>query len=195
MASSHSYNTGLHRHRNHGLAPSPNITIYNTTPAHDTSHEIRDAELAETEMLRVIESQEWRYWTSIERHRVPSTNWIVIHQIIVAISKATDDLRAWIRLYGLAGGAAVMIFGKKSVWEVETKVLGDPGAAPALEFKKIIEDESGRIGISVCSLHLKISYQLVTRDIGCDYHSSGFHWTQSAEYGSNSLDCPCCVHI
>ncbi|KAF2656451.1 hypothetical protein K491DRAFT_551019, partial [Lophiostoma macrostomum CBS 122681] len=64
------------------------------------------------------------------------------------IHKATSDLRAWIRLYGLVEGAAVATFGKKSVWTMEAKVLSEPDPGSALKFKKIIEDESGRIGIS-----------------------------------------------
>lgn len=37
---------------------------------------------------------------------------------------------------------------KKSVWDVLVKVLGSPYPGPAFQLKKILEDESGRIGVT-----------------------------------------------
>lgn len=165
------YNSG------HRDTSAPNVKIHEANADDNRHYTIGDAELAESEMSRVFESQEARYWTSTERHRALNTNWIIVHSIIIAMYKITDDLRAWIRLYGPAGAAAVATFGKKSVWEAKVKVLADPKPPPALKFKKVIEDESGRIGISVCSLIFIASFLQVIRNIGRDCCSSSFHRT------------------
>jgi hypothetical protein len=82
-----------------------------------------------------------------------SIQWTLVQAIAVATYKIISDLRAWIRVYGPFSGLAVGFFSKKSVWDVLVKVLGSPYPRPypepAFQLKKILEDESGRIGLGV----------------------------------------------
>ena len=90
-----------------------------------------------------------------------------------------NDIRAWRQLYGTAPAVALATFGRKSVWKMQAQLLGRPGRPgpgdsgdpddpdnpggpggacgrrgindpAAEEYKRTIEAESGRIGVSVC---------------------------------------------
>lgn len=87
-----------------------------------------------------------------------------------------DDMRAWRLLYGPTTAIVLAIFGKKTVWKMQAELLGRPGRPDpgdsgdpdnpggggdawgrhgpndraAKEYKRTIEAESGRIGVSVC---------------------------------------------
>ena len=60
------------------------------------------------------------------------------------------DPITWIQLYGPVSGLAVAMFGNKSVWRMQADVLSSLDDTDALEFRKIIQDESAMVGISVC---------------------------------------------
>lgn len=53
------------------------------------------------------------------------------------------------QLYGPVSGLAVAIFGNKSMWRMQADVLSSLDDIDALEFRKIIQDESAMVGISV----------------------------------------------
>lgn len=155
-------------------ASGPHVTIYNTGhedenlwadhsrgPSANASNNSIDNQHVELgvhdavgtyahEIRRIFESQ-GAYWTSESKQWTRSTRsrWTLVQAITVTIYKTASDFRAWIRLYGLFGGLAVGFGGKKSVWEVLVRVLGSPDPPPALQLKKIVEDESGRIGVTV----------------------------------------------
>ena len=86
-----------------------------------------------------------------------------------------NDIRAWRLLYGPTTAIVLAMFGRKSVWKMQAELLGRPGRPDpgdsgdpdnpggpgdawgrhgpndraAEEYKRTIEAESGRIGVSV----------------------------------------------
>ena len=111
---------------------------------------MQNIEKAYENVLRsAIGSKHQSYWTYNKQFEFKHTSWTITHSLYLSMYKTVDDFRAWIKLYGTTGGAAVATFGKKSVWEGQVKVLSDPNPPLAWEYKKLIEAESGRIGISV----------------------------------------------
>ena len=90
-----------------------------------------------------------------------------------------NDIRAWSHVYGTASAVVLATFGRKSVWKMQAELLGRPGRPgpggsgdpddpddpegaggawgrrgtndpAAEEYKRTIETESQRIGVSVC---------------------------------------------
>ncbi len=90
-----------------------------------------------------------------------------------------NDIRAWSHVYGTAPAVVLATFGRKSVWKMQAELLGRPGRPgpggsgdpedpddpegpggawshrgtndpAAEEYKRTIETESQRIGVSVC---------------------------------------------
>jgi hypothetical protein len=121
-------------------------------------------------VLEKLFSEEGTYWLSKRKGVIRI--WVHADLILVPLYVAFDDLRAWTRLYGATAAIALASFGSKSIWKMQTEVLsgfngsGDAGGSAtlgsgggsggpddmdstAVEFKKITQDESSRIGVSV----------------------------------------------
>jgi hypothetical protein len=205
FSQSHTTTFSLQRERGRGHSPLPNVHIFNTATQDRLTYSaegasgadaLRDAETAyETELLRVIASQDGGYWFSDERRWSSNTDWAPIRSIFMALYRVTANLRIWIKLYGLTGGLAVAFFGKSDVWKKQVQVLGSFRPPPALEFKKIIEKESSTVGISVRLWTLASELRRITCHVGRHHHSSGIHRTQSAKFDSNSLGIARFLHI
>ena len=96
-------------------------------------------------------------------------------RIFEVFQGSINDIRAWRLLYGPTTAIVLAIFGRKSVWKMQAELLGRPGRPDpgdsgdpddpggpgdawgrhgprdraAEEYKRTIEAESGRIGVSV----------------------------------------------
>ena len=96
-------------------------------------------------------------------------------RIFEVFQVSINDIRAWRLLYGPITAVVLAIFGRKSVWKMQAELLGRPGRPDpgdsgdpdhpggpgdawcrhgpndraAEEYKRTIEAESGRIGVSV----------------------------------------------
>ncbi|KAF2191634.1 hypothetical protein K469DRAFT_556012, partial [Zopfia rhizophila CBS 207.26] len=141
------------------------------------------------EVNQLFKSADGRYWLVQKDGRRWFFNsrdligiLVLTDSILVAVYRATDDLRAWIRLYGLTGGLAVAIFGNKSVWILQAELLSslsnpdNSGGPLDLEFKKITLEESSRIGITGT-----IITQVAITALGLP-NLSRTHWVVRASY-------------
>ena len=102
-----------------------------------------------------------------------------------------NDIRAWRQVYGAAPAVVLATFGRKSVWKMQAELLGRPSPGDsgdpddpddpdnpggpgrawgrhgtndlaAEEYKRTIDAESLRIGVSVCSSNWRTKTQSMT---------------------------------
>lgn len=89
------------------------------------------------------------------------------------------DIITCIQLYGPVSGLAVAIFGNKSMLRMQADVLSSLDDIDALEFRKIIQDESAMVGISVGIADETTTLRRITI-IGCNHRPNCYHGTHTA---------------
>lgn len=91
---------------------------------------IVDSENLKTKFENAIEKLDLRYWDEkpLSPHKAIGGFHTVLDPFIVSV----DDVRAWYKLYGGFWTTALVLFGRKSVWKMQARVLGQiPRRGPA----------------------------------------------------------------
>ena len=135
-----------------------------------------------------------------------------------------NDIRAWSHVYGTASAVVLATLGRKSVWKMQAEMLGRPGRPgpggsgepddpddpegpggawgrrgtddqAAEEYKRTIETESQRIGVSVCISDWK--NRNTEHDFGIGHHHRIHcrYCAHSTNPKSDSLGCSCLLDI